>query len=279
MIVVSLVAASLAIITLDYRAGDHGPLEAAGRAVSSAIAPLQRAASNVVQPISNFFSSLGDLPSLASRNAELQRQFEELRVQAQQNVELQQRIDRLEGILGLKVVRPRSIAARVIASGVSNFEWTITIDQGSGSGVQVDMPVVTGNAAAAELVGRVIRVTPVSADVELIIDRNSAVAGELSTSHEAGIVLGQGARDLRMDLLRTGIRFDEAQPESVFTLGYEVNGQPGIYPPDLLIGTVSRAYSDPDDVQSFVTIRPAVDFSTLQYVLVLVTDRQQGAKL
>jgi rod shape-determining protein MreC len=279
VIVVSLVAASLAIITLDYRAGDRGPLEAAGRAVSSAIAPLQQAVSNVVQPISNFFSTLGDLPSLASRNAELLRELEELKIQAQQNAELQRRIESLEGLLGLKVVRPRSIAARVIASGASNFEWTITIDQGSNAGIQVDMPVVTGTAAAGELVGRVIRVTPVSADVELIIDRSSAVAGELSTSHEAGIVLGQGDRDLRMDLLRTGIRFDESQPESVFTLGYEVNGQPGIYPPGLLIGTVSRAYSDPEAVESFVTIRPAVDFSTLQYVLVLATDRRQKAEL
>ena len=276
MIVVSLVAASLAIITVDYRAGSQGPLEATGRAVSSAIAPLQRAVSSVVQPIGNFFTSLGDLPRLAARNEELERQLEELKVQQQLNVEYQRRIESLENILGLRVTRPSSVAARVIGSGVSNFEWTITIDQGSENGITVDMPVVTGTAAAAELVGRVIRVTPVSADVELIIDRNSAVAGQLSTSHEAGIVLGQGDRDLRMDLLKAGIRFDPNEPESVFTLGYEVQGQPGIYPPGLLIGTVSRAYSAPDAVDSFVTVRPVVDFSTLQYVLVLKGTRKDS---
>jgi cell shape-determining protein MreC len=48
-----------------------------------------------------------------------------------------------------------------------------------------------------------------------------------------------------------------------------VNGQRGLYPPDILIGTVSRAFSEPDSVESSVTIRPAVDFSTLQYVLVI----------
>jgi rod shape-determining protein MreC len=274
VVVVSLVAASLAIITVDYRAGSEGPLEAAGRAESSAIAPLQRAVSSVVQPIGNFFTSLGDLPHLAARNEELERQLQDLKVQQQQNLELQRRLESLERILGLKVTHPRSVTARVIGSGVSNFNWTITIDQGSEHGIAVDMPVVTGTAAAAELVGRVIRVTPVSADVELIIDRNSAVAGQLSTSHEAGIVLGQGDRDLRMDLLKTGIRFDPNEPESVFTLGYEVNGQPGIYPPGLLIGTVSRAYSDPEAVDSFVTVRPAVDFSTLQHVLVLKGTRR-----
>jgi rod shape-determining protein MreC len=276
VIVVTLVAASLAIISLDYRAGSQGPLEAAGRAVSSAIAPLQRAVSSVVQPIGNFFTSLGDLPRLAARNEELERQIRDLKIQAQLNVELQRQIDSLERLVGLKVIRQRSVAARVIGSGVSNFDWTITIDQGSNAGVAVDMPVVTGTAAAAELVGRVVRVTPVSADVELIIDRSSAVAGQLSTSHEAGIVLGQGDRDLRMDLLKAGIHFDPHEPESVITLGYEVNGQPGIYPPGLLIGTVSRAYSDPDAVDSFVTVRPAVDFTTLQHVLVLKGGRKDS---
>ena len=61
---VILVAASLAIITVDYRGGEEGPLDAAGRAISSAFAPMQRAVSSVVQPVSNFFGSLAELPSL-----------------------------------------------------------------------------------------------------------------------------------------------------------------------------------------------------------------------
>ena len=40
--------------------------------------------------------------------------------------------------------------------------------------------------------------------------------------------------------------------------------QPGLYPPGILIGTVSRAFSEAGSVESFVTIRPAVDFSTLE---------------
>ena len=59
----SLIAASLAIITVDYRAGDEGPLAAAGRAVNSAIAPLQDAVTSVVRPVTDFFSNLAKLPS------------------------------------------------------------------------------------------------------------------------------------------------------------------------------------------------------------------------
>jgi rod shape-determining protein MreC len=272
VLVVSLVAASLAIITVDYRAGDQGPLAAAGRATSSALAPMQRAVANVVQPVSNFFSSLARLPSLSRRNGELQRQVDDLKAAQQENQELSRRIESVEQLLGLQAITSHTIAARVIASGVSNFEWSITIDRGSADGVQVDMPVVTGASDGPRLVGRVIQVTPISSVVQLIIDRNFAVAGKLSTSQEAGLVMGRGEDDLRMGHLRPGIQVSQTDPESVFTLGYEVNGQRGLYPPGLLIGTVSRAFSEPGSVESSVTIRPAVDFSTLQYVLVIARD-------
>jgi rod shape-determining protein MreC len=279
LLVVSLVAASLAIITVDYRAGDQGPLAAAGRAANSALAPLQQAVSNVVQPVSNFFSSLAKLPSLSRRNGELQRQVEDLKTARQENQELAARIESLEQLIGLQAVTSRTIAARVIASGVSNFEWSITIDRGSDDGIQVDMPVVTGASDGPRLVGRVIRVTPISSVVQLIIDRDFAVAGRLSTSQEAGLVMGRGEEDLRMGHLRPGIEVSQTDPESVFTLGYEVNGQRGLYPPDILIGTVSRAFSEPDSVESSVTIRPAVDFSTLQYVLVIARNRARPGEV
>jgi rod shape-determining protein MreC len=269
LLVVILVAASLAIITLDYRGGDEGPLDAAGRAVNSALAPMQRAVSGVVEPVSDFFSSVAKLPSLARRNAELKRQLEDLKAAQQQNQELARRIEDLEGLLGLKPELSRTIAARVIASGVSNFEWTITIDIGSDDGVGVNMPVVTGAADAARLVGRVIRVTPISSVVQLLIDRGFGVPATLATSHEAGMVEGHGEDELRMDLLSPGIEVSETEPESVFTLGFQVGGEPGLYPSGILIGTVSRAFSEPGSVESFVTIRPAVDFATLEHVLVI----------
>ena len=59
----------------------------------------------------------------------------------------------------------------------------------------------------------------------------------------------------------------------MFTLGYSVEGEAGLYPPGILIGTVSRAFSEAGSVESFVTIRPAVDFSTLQNVLVIARRR------
>lgn len=276
-------AASLAIITIDYRGGEGGPLAEAGNAVNSALAPLQQAVSSVVQPVSTFFSDLADLPRLADRNDELERQLEDFKTLVQQNVQLQRQIQTLQDLLGLQTIfgpTGRTIPAQVIArSGVSNFQWTITIDHGSDQGVGVDMPVVTGDAGAARLVGKVVAVTPNSATVQLVIDRDFAVAGVLPTSNEAGMVEGRGEEDLRMDLIGPGTKVSETEPEPVFTLGYEIEGQAGLYPENLLIGTVSRAFSEPDSVETYVTVRPAVDFSILQYVLVLARgDRTEAAQ-
>jgi rod shape-determining protein MreC len=271
LLVVILVTASLAIITVDYRGGDDGPLATIGRAAHSAIAPMQSAVSSVVQPIANFFSSLADLPSLAERNQALRDENEALRTAQQVNQELQQRLQSLQNLLGLQTVMvQRTQAASVIASSASNFEWSVTIDVGSNDGVVADMAVVTGAADGPRLVGRIIDVTPDAAVVQLVIDRDFAVSAYLPTSREEGLVEGRGADDLRMGLAAPGIEVNDEQPEPVFTLGYEVNGQRGLYPPEILIGTVSRAFSDPSAVESFVTIRPAVDFSTLRYVLVVM---------
>lgn len=267
---ISLVAASLAIITVDYRGGEEGPLAAAGRAVNAAIAPLQRAASNVVQPVANFFSDLAELPGLADRNAVLEDQLRDLETMVQVNQELRRDLEALQDLIGLAEVSPRPIAAEVIArTGVSNFEWTMTIDRGSDDGIAVDLPVVTGDANAARLVGRVIRVTPNSATVQLLIDRDFSVAGVLAASRQSGMVEGRGQEDLEMELLSPATEVSETEPEAVFTLGYSIRGERGLYPPHLLIGTVSRAFSEPGAVEPFVTVRPAVDFTTLRYVLVL----------
>ena len=82
----------------------------------------------------------------------------------------------------MQTTMSRTVAARVIASGVSNFEWTVTIDAGSNEGIDENMAVVTGDEAGPRLVGRVISVTPESSVVQLLIDRDFVVPGKLTTS-------------------------------------------------------------------------------------------------
>lgn len=275
LLVVVLVSISLAVITLDYRQGNSGPLAGLGRGALAAMAPLQKAVSTVTRPIGNFFSGLTRLPSLERDNQQLRQENDQLRTQIQRDAYVQQQTQQLQQLLGLKQsLTPPTVPALVIGYGLSNFRWTITIDVGSTDGVARDDPVITGSDQGPELVGKVVQVTPISSEVQLIIDRDSAVAGRLTVSHETGLVVGQGDGDLQMTLVNpdTVIQGNE----TVVTQGYQVNGQRGLFPPGLVIGQVSHVIPGTSDLQEYVTVRPAVDFSALEFVLVMQTSGGGG---
>jgi rod shape-determining protein MreC len=214
------------------------------------------------------------LPTLQARIRELEDQIEVYETRDISDLEYQQLYEQLLDVVGLQQLNPGSIAAPVIANGVSNFSWTIKIGKGSSSGIEIGQPVIAGTADAARLVGRIVRVTEASADVELIIDPDHAAAAILDVSRETGLIEGQGDQDLRMSLISTTTEIHGG--EAVFTEAYEVKGQQGRYPQGILIGTVSRLVPSDNDLEAYVTVSPAVDFSDLRFVLILQA-RSEGS--
>jgi rod shape-determining protein MreC len=279
LLVVALVSLSLAMITLDYREGSTGPLAEAGRWTQTTMAPLQQAVSTITRPVGDFFSGLAHLPALERENTDLRNQVADLQTRIAVAGDVQERLQTLTDLEGLQQeLFPTGVPALVIGNGVSNFEWSITIDKGTDDGVQVGQPVVAGSAASPRLVGLVTGVTSISASVELLIDQNFAVAGRLSPSRATGLVQGQGEQDPRMDGIPQDTQIDLTKnPVQVFTVSYEINGQRGRYPPGILIGEVSSVIQSTNALETAVTVRPAVDFSALEYVLVLRTDQSQGS--
>jgi rod shape-determining protein MreC len=279
-VVVGLVALSLAIITLDYRQGDAGPLAGLGRAAQAFMAPMQEAVTTTTRPVGDVFSGLAHLPSLERENQDLRVQVADLQGEVVINAQAQAQLAELRDLLGLQTsLDPTSVPAVVIGNGLSNFDYTITLDKGSNDGIALCQPVVTGSADAPRLVGQIVSVTPISADVQLLIDRDFAIAGELATSGETGLVVGRGDRDLDMQGVPPGTDFPAGEePEHVFTVSYEVQGQQGRYPPGLLIGQVSSVHEGSNALETDVSVQPAVDFSALEFVLVLQTPATGGCR-
>jgi rod shape-determining protein MreC len=274
LLVVTLVSISLVTITVDYRQGDEGPLAAASEAALVVLTPLQEAVSKVTRPIGNFFSTLIRLPSirherdiLAERVTALESELSTTQADLDRLAELEA-LFQLQTGLGPKV---ETRAAQVIANGVSNFEWTMTIDKGSSQGIGVGMPVV----ASAGLVGHVVRVGTSSSVVQLIIDPDSSVAGRLDVSRQTGLLSGSGPSDLQMSLVDPTV--DAAPDEHVVTAGYRIAGvAESLYPPNILIGTVSRVLDEDSATEKLLTVRPAVDFSSLSLVLVVLSRDTRG---
>ena len=83
LLVVALVSVSLAVITLDYRQRDSGPLAGIGSAAKTFMAPMQEAVTTVTEPVGDFFTGLANLPSLADENESLRNEIDSLKSEIQ----------------------------------------------------------------------------------------------------------------------------------------------------------------------------------------------------
>ena len=89
------------------------------------------------------------------------------------------------------------------------------------------------------------------------------MAARLTSSGETGLVNGQRNRPLIMDLVNPDVKV--FPNEEVVTSGF----QGGLYPPDIPIGFVSHVYSARGSLTKTIEMAPAVDFSALEFVLVI----------
>ena len=154
----------------------------------------------------------------------------------------------------------------VVALGAAqSFSRTVTIDAGTSSGVRADMTVVNSDG----LVGRVIRANRTSATVLLIADTGSTVGGRLGSSLEIGFVKGRGdlGNDGRLDLDLVDTSVSPSPGDTVVTWGSR-NGVP--YVAGIPIGKVEKVFSQPRDLSLRAVLKPAVDFSSLDVVGVVV---------
>jgi rod shape-determining protein MreC len=270
LLLIGLLLASLVTITIDSRSGDRGPLAALGRIGLSIVTPLQEGVSAVVRPIGSFFSNVIRAGSLRAENEALQAELARLRTQLQQSSELRQQHAELLRLVQLEEdVGVQGFGARVVAEGPSNYEWTVVVDKGSADGVYEDMPVMSG----AGLVGRVVRTAPSAAQVMLITDPDSFVTARLADSGEIGQLQGNREEDLRFTLVDPEA---EVQPgELVVTSGFRLGDgtAAGIFPPQIPIGEVSVVENDPANLERVVHVRPYVDFTRLDLVLMVQWER------
>ncbi|MGH2692648.1 MAG: rod shape-determining protein MreC [Actinomycetota bacterium] len=267
LLVVSLVLASLATITLDSRGGDSGPLASVSRILGGVVGALQEGVSAVFRPVGSFVTNVFQAGSLAERVDQLEIENSELQARLQESATLVAENEELAGILGLAEELNRKVmGASVIGESSSDFEWAVNIDKGADDGVVEDMPVI----AAAGLVGRVVSVYDTTSKIMLIIDPDSKVSARLSSSRDTGLLEGQREELLRFNLI--GTETEIVPSELVETSGYQLDeGYTGLFPPGIPIGVVDSREASDDGVTVRVLVRPNVNFSRLEKVG-LITD-------
>ena len=152
------------------------------------------------------------------------------------------------------------LTAKVVAMDGSSWYHIFTINAGSEDGVRKNSVVINGDG----LVGRILDVGPNWAKVITVIDENNDVSFQVFRQLDLiGILSGDGEGKI------TGYMLDEEasviEGDILVTSGME------IYPQGIPIGKISRITWDKDALLRTVEIQPAVDFTKVQKVTVIIT--------
>lgn len=167
---------------------------------------------------------------------------------------------RLKELLSFKKASAlKLIAARVIARSADSWSLNITIDKGSYNGIRQGMSVIT----YLGLVGRVVEVAPSFSKIALLSDPNLGVSGIVQRSRQEGLVSGTLGNSLIMKYLpeETDIKIGDTVVSS---------GLDNVYPKGVLIGKVIEIGREFSGLSCYALIRPAVSFSNLEEVLIVV---------
>ncbi len=230
-------------------------------------AEVQRGVSSVVSGARHVWSGYVGLRGVKVENDTLRRELAEAQIQVQQQRALADRSRGLERLLGLRDhANLSTTAAEIIAAGASPDFRTMTIDKGTRDGLRPDMAVI----APAGVVGRVVVPSARAAKVQLLIDRNAAAGALIERSRAQGVVVGEGEARLRMDYVSEV--FDVAVGDVVVTSGID-----GIFPKGFVIGVVETVEKSGPAFKRIV-VKPAVDFSMLEEVLVVLTPTAGGTE-
>ena len=225
---------------------------------------VQSPVTSVGSSVNNYFQSISSLRSAQSENDILKQRIQKLEIEVKQKEDLTFETNRLKSLLDLKERAPYDILpAQIIGRDPSAWFDTSIINRGSLDGVKLNMPVATNGA----LVGRVIAVSPLTAQIALITKDKSglgAVIGELGISNAIGVVSGTGKKEiLEMGYVPGSVEVKVG--ETVYT-----TGQDGIYPAGLKLGEVVEVRSGSATVPHQIFIKPSATLYAMQEVAVLL---------
>jgi rod shape-determining protein MreC len=265
------------LLLVFHESGYLNPVE---NALHYVLDPLQRAFSRVVLDVGGMFQTVGQVRELGARVDELQAQVDALTVENVRLREYEAEVQQLRALLNFASEYPISAplgadvigreacdtfpCGEVVGTEPNPYLRYITINVGALQGVKIGMPAVSGGAV---LVGRIAQVGPRTAKVVLLTDPDSSVAALLQASRVTGLVVGQPDGTLRMEYLPQEEDIDVG--DIVLT-----SGLGGVMPKELVIGQVTEVQKLESALFQTAVVRPAVDLSRLEWVLVITAFEQ-----
>ncbi|MBW1911774.1 MAG: rod shape-determining protein MreC [Deltaproteobacteria bacterium] len=251
-----------ALFVLSSNLGRRRSWNPAEQIIVEIVAPIQDFIKETVRVTEELWLKYFGLINAHNENIHLKGEIDALRMENSRYRELLATHQRLQKLLQFKQTTGQPVlAAQVIGRDPTGWFRSVIIDKGQRAGLKINMPVVN----AKGVVGRLVSVSHNYANVLLVIDQNSAVDSIVQRSRDNGIVKGLSSKVCSLDyVLKTS---DVVIGDMVVT-----SGLGRVFPKGIPVGEVIEVKDLPGELFKDVKVRPMVDFSKLEELLVVLKE-------
>ncbi len=235
-----------------------------GKGIGTVVSPVQNGITKCINGVRGYFAYLGRLKNTDKLNAELQAKIDKLQQQTADYDRIKNENDRLNEILELKnsYSEKNSVVAEIISKNGGNWFKVFTINKGEKDGISVNDAVVNSNG----LIGRVSECGSNYAKVITIIDTEHSVSGIIGRTGDF-VQLDGDVKLMKDGLCKMSVITEDADVMIGDTV--ETSGIGGVYPKNIVIGTVLKFEENTDGTGTYAVLKPYVDFQRLYEVMVI----------
>lgn len=234
------------------------------KGLSYVFQPLNSAALSLKEKLTDFRAGFRSSSRYLDEIASLREDIETLKEEIVDYEKIRHKLSAYEAFLEIKGENPdfTFVPAGVLMRDSTDIYLSFTINKGTSDGVNVGDPVIYGK----NLLGVVREITPATATVYSIFHPDVSVSAyEIRTREDC-------YTEAENDLTKDGcIKISGLTPSTPVVTGGIVctSGIGGIYPRDLIIGTVSRVVNSESDISAYALVTPEVDVSAMVDVFVI----------
>lgn len=229
--------------------------------------PFVSAANGIADGVGGFIDKLVNADRYKTENDRLNAKLAEMYRQTMDYESLQKENERLREMLELQKKHEDYMFSEpcdIIERNANDVYGGFTVSIGEKSGLSENDPVIT----SIGLVGRVTKTAANYARVTTIISPDVNVGVYTMRSKTTGVIennIESAAKGLCLmsDILKDA---DIKEGDVIFT-----SGKSGLFPADIMVGTVTEVYDDPNGLSKHALIMPAEDVRSVTMAFV-VTD-------
>jgi rod shape-determining protein MreC len=228
-----------------------------------------------VHTVSSYFTrsihAIQELAQLRRDYTELVEKLERYELFERTAAEIRQENYRLREQLDFSLfLQYKHTVAEITGRDPDNLYQTFSVNKGKNHGIETNMSVIAYQNGIQALVGIVVRAGLFESIVMPVYSDKAYVSARFAQSRYEGLVEGQGAIDLplRMRLISKRARNEIQEGDAVIT-----SGLGGIYPAGITIGRTSSVIFEEDLTSMEIELVPSIDFSRLEYVLIIAPEK------